>query len=292
MEAALVELVDAARPGSPSLESECRLCGLLLEGGEQRRAGRRFTQPREVLAALTRWAEEDGEEDVEAFVTSNFVGRGMEDVVARILRGERVETSFDVIAFFFPGAAGAPAVARRRRADEASEQFLRSDLLSRLGSLPTAADPTSEPRKGPVPTPGVRRLVPLDTVTSDLGPMLPDWEPHHGTRALLAVVMADGDPDAAEEAAIAAACGRLGFPLPTEADRRRWRPAELAIPPKPAELLKAMIAVARADGAIDRSEVRVIVELARHWGTPVDEAKLEPATGLRAITEAMFGRGR
>ncbi|MBM4369386.1 MAG: hypothetical protein FJ102_24450, partial [Deltaproteobacteria bacterium] len=71
-------------------------------------AGRRFASDAEVAAALADWARAEGD-DLDGFVAANFGGRGVAAVSASVRRGERVETSFDVVAWLFKDRVGGQA---------------------------------------------------------------------------------------------------------------------------------------------------------------------------------------
>lgn len=260
-----MELYDTGQQVGAALEARCRLCSYYAELGEEREQGARFESVFEVMAALDRWAEQDGEEDVRTFTAANFQGLAPEQVAERILAGLPVETGFDVIAWFFPNAG--------------------------VGAVATAAEGTEEaaalrpPRASQQPAPGVglekKSIAPMNfpirmTRTADpersLGP--PPADPMADGCALVAVVMADGVVTPAERKLLERLSQELEAPLPPEGSWRVWRPQELGIPRDPPVLLKAMRRLAMADGDVDGSEVRVIREYARAWQLPFDEHSL------------------
>lgn len=226
VEGALVELLD---PPTVILAS-CRLCSYAVDAGEVVRLGDPYVEPVEVIDALGRWAEREGEGDAARFVATNFCGRSLDEVVARILAGEPVETSFDVIARLFPGMGGG-RVAERGHASE-----------SRVVTHEVPAPPPEAPPRAP--------------------------DPRDVSRALASMMLADGRVRPAERAAFERLRARLGAPAIPDAELRVWRPLELGVVPDPAALLDAMRQVALADREVDSSEVRLLREYARAWSLP------------------------
>ena len=268
VESAIVELV---LPDQPAVGS-CRLCGLELVGGAVVTAGVRFAHAEEVAAALTRWARAEGE-DPQMFIEANFGAGSSAAVAALVLAGERVETSFDVVAWLFrTRTAGSMALGG------AVEPEVGAGVPSSGGGAGgRGASPPATPPAGRAPAEGPR--------TSSAPP--PD--PLAVTRALVATALADGRVEAAERAVLAAACTRLGAPQPVEADWRAWRPHELGVPPDPAATVKAMIEVALADRIPDIGEARVIREFARTWRVPVPEPVLPAVTIGQKTAAAWLG---
>ena len=105
VEGGMLEVVDPQGRLEVSVEGLCRLCGYRTEYGLVHDEGRAFATVDDVIAALTRWAAAEGEPDTLLFTQVNMGGLTPAEVARRVLRRERVETSFDVIAFLFPQAA-------------------------------------------------------------------------------------------------------------------------------------------------------------------------------------------
>ena len=106
VEGAIVGLVDPEEAEGVTLVARCRLCGREERRGAVKRAGRAFRTVPQVQRALERWAMAEGTADLEAFCEANMGGLSPAQVGHRVLRGEGVATSFDVVAFLFPGMGG------------------------------------------------------------------------------------------------------------------------------------------------------------------------------------------
>lgn len=265
VEGALVELYDTGQQVGAALEARCRMCSYYAELGEEREAGARFESVFEVMAALDRWSEQDGEEDVRTFTAANFQGLAPEQVAERILAGLPVETGFDVIAWFFPNAgAGAVAATAEGTEEAVAARPPRASQQPPLG--------VSLERKSIAPMNFPIRMTRTADPERSLGP--PPADPMADGCALVAVVMADGVVTPAERKLLERLSQELEAPLPPEGSWRVWRPQELGIPRDPPALLKAMRRLAMADGDVDGSEVRVIREYARAWQLPFDERSL------------------
>jgi hypothetical protein len=246
VEGARVELI----AGEAAEETRCRLCGERTRDGVcVEPAAPRDTLPA-ARARLLRWAAEEDEPDVEAFVRANFGGSTLESVCARLVAGERVETSLEVVAWLFGGKgafAGVGAIgARLRREDETTDTV---DL-----GAPEVAAP-----RGP--------------------------DPRDATRALCAVAMADGRVHPAEEPLLTEALAALGCPAPLPEDRRVWRPNEVGTVPDPAATLAWMRRIALADGEADPSEVRLLRAYARAWRTDLEEVHVDDPPWWRRLGE-------
>ncbi len=242
VEGARVELV----ADEIAAESRCRLCGERAVDGVVVAPGLRFVDEVVARDALAGWAREDGEPDVEAFVRANFSGKALPEVCAALVAGAPVETSLEVVAWLFGGRgafAGVSALgARLRHEDE-----------------PTDA-------------------VELAPVTSAATPL----DPRDVTRALCAIVLADGRVHPAEEPLLQEALLALGAPAPTPADRRVWRPNEVGPVADPAATLSWMRRLALADAEADPSEVRLLRAYARAWRADVDAIEIvEPTWWMR-----------
>ncbi len=254
VESALVELMDASERISVALSARCRLCAYTTELGDITQFGHPFVDPAEVIDALTRWALEDGEADLGLFVLANFSGRTPAGVAAAVLGGERVTTSFDVIAFLFPGGGGggAPALSPSDAKPGAPDTRINKSALP-------AVD-TDAPPPGPPPI----------------------------ARALASVMLADGQIRPAERKFLDVTVQKLGSDPLTEADLRVWRPHELARPADPATLLTAMRALALCDREADGSELRVLKEYARAWQLEFDERAVTPASPMQQLGRSLL----
>jgi uncharacterized tellurite resistance protein B-like protein len=184
--------------------------------------------------ALRRMADEEGEA-LDAFVASNFVGRTLDEVHARIARGEPVDTGFSVLFSLFQRGAG----------------------TVRGGSI--AARRSTPPRPITVPPP-------RDVAHA--------YDPRAMVLALVSVLAADGHYDAREMAFIERFVVAEGMaPLRPE-EMRVHRPLEVSgrIPPaRRAEVVELMTELACIDGSADPSELRIVESYATAWGISPDE---------------------
>lgn len=201
-----------------------------------------------VRELLARWAAEENESGAEAFCQANL-GRSADDAVAALLRGETVETTFDVIAFLFPGSGSGGGTVDPKDLD----QQRRIAVIDRP---PEALSPLSlEDIENELPTEDKPRRV--DTLTA--------------SRALISVMVADGELRIGERRFIDQWLTREGLPAMAVDDVRVWRPQELGVPPdrKGAEkILEAMIHLAHLDRERDGSEWKVIQSYAAAWAVP------------------------
>lgn len=240
VEAALVELVELTEAGSTVFEGRCRMCGRWERQGSLVDPGIPFREAVQVEAALARWAEREGEDDLDAFLASGFGGLDRPALIEALLAGRPVETTFDVIAWLFPGMAGGgshsePASTRSAPQDETSPP-------------PSSTPPSlSRPHFGRPPT---------DSMNTALC-------------ALITVMLADGAIRPGERAFVEGFADRAGLPRPAEL--RSWRPSELSQPERPAMVLSAMINLALIDRERDGSELQVIREFARQWGESLEQ---------------------
>ena len=247
VEGARVEIVvrgDHEGPhGDHVFAGRCRMCGAADEGGRTVRAGARVWDEAGVRAALTSWAAEEGETDVAAFVRANFGEPDVAAIVARMVAGERVETSFEVVAWLFGGRGGVAGMTP----DTAQGSDTRGG--TGIPSHPASAGggPSREKQERGLE---VRR--------------------RDATRALCAARAADGRQHPAEEPVLVEALAALDLPAPEAGDARVWRPNEIGPVPDPAGTLRWMRAVALADGEADPSEVRLLGAYARAWQVPLD----------------------
>ncbi len=184
--------------------------------------------------ALRRMADEESE-PFESFVTSNFVGRTLDEVHSLIGRGEPVETGFNMLFSLFQPGAGAV----------------------RGGSVATHR--TTPPRPITVPPP---REAPHA------------YDPRAMVLALVSVLAADGHYDAREMAFIERFVVAEGMPPLRPEEMRVHRPLEVSgrIPPaRRAEVVELMTELACIDGSADPSELRIVESYATAWGISPDE---------------------
>jgi len=246
VEAALLGLVELEADHSRVVEGRCRLCARHERDGVLLDPGIRFRDARQVEAGLLRWAAEEGEVDLEAFVAAGFSGLETDRVVAALLAGQPVETSFDVIAWLFPGMAGggaAPATIDAAELVRAVEHGSRGVLGARAPAVPPSVSPARPPPADP------RRAA---------------------IRALAAVMLADGLIRPGERAFLDGFALRAGIAAIDEAELRPWRPADVGHPADPEPILLAMVELTFIDRQRDGSEWRVVREFARHWGYPLE----------------------
>ncbi|MGF1465425.1 MAG: TerB family tellurite resistance protein [Sandaracinaceae bacterium] len=245
VEAAALEVIVPRDGRGEVLESRCRLCRREVRDGRLAFAGDVFRgrPAHEARAALARWAAEEGDADVERFVAVHFGGLPLDGVVGQLARGERVETSFDAVAWLFPGAG---AVGGGPSGDEA-------DL---------ATEPT---------VPSIRR-----SRVSAMEPEPPEHVPAHrdpvrvAARALCAVMLADGVVQPEDRAFLDRTLAAWGHPPVQAEDLAVWRPHDLGWPDDPNAVIEAMGGLAYADGQRDPSEWRVVREFARAWGVSLE----------------------
>lgn len=258
VESALLELVDPHGRVGVALSARCRLCAYATELGDVVRLGDPFVLPEDVIEALGRWAAEEGEPDVGVFVAANFSGGGPAHVAARVLAGERVETSFDVIAHLFPGTMGG------RGAAAAQDEGPR---LPKVGAAQRTASTSTQPKIA--------------------APADPAPDPRDIGRALASVMLADGRIRKAERAFLDRTLAELGAPPLPDADLRVWRPTELGPVANPARVLEAMRLLALVDHEADGSEARVLREFARAWGLRLPKEPLPRPTAMAALGRAL-----
>lgn len=288
VEGAIVGLVDPEEAEGVTLVARCRLCGREERRGAVKRAGRAFRTVPQVQRALERWAMAEGTADLEAFCEANMGGLSPAQVGHRVLRGEGVATSFDVVAFLFPGMGGGmgPSLdddfdpyAPARSLDGLPMGW--PDEPATLGpqkdALPEGwPEPDELPESWPTvpPTPGAVPAAPPDPARTPV-------------RALAAVMLADGVARKGETHFLDRFCQRAQLPPAGPEDLRPWRPSELARPEDPEMVLDAMIALAHIDALQDGSEWRVVREFARAWGFPLAEVEARGQRARRATAPAM-----
>ncbi|MBT3218089.1 MAG: hypothetical protein HN348_03285, partial [Proteobacteria bacterium] len=197
-----------------------------------------MSDPKRALKHLRLWAALEGETDVEVFCQSNM-GLSADQVVDLLRQKQKVGTTFDVIAFLFPGGG--------------------------QGGRETEGPPIKVVQQSELPpTPP-----PLETSTSKFDPRIP-------ARALVSVMVADGELRGGEEHFIARFLEREGLPPLSQQDMRVWRPQEVGKVTNPAMrelIVEAMVHLMHLDRERDGSEWKVITAYARAWN--VDDERLK-----------------
>ena len=233
----------------------CPFCGTYART-EETEPSTKITELAVLRRRLDAWASHEGVPDGKALVEAYFVLPTIEALLEAMLRGDAVETSFDVVDYLFSGGGGGggePAVMREEEA----------------------------PRTERMPAPYSRRTT--GGVREEL-------------LALASVAAADGDASPDDRVALArAAQRRLVAPLRDE-DLRVWRPNEIEPPPTMEDrerVLVEMFQMAWSDGELDDSELRVIRDYARTWA--IDPERLREwselySFGDRGSVERWFRR--
>jgi hypothetical protein len=168
------------------------------------------------------------------------------------VRGEPVETTFDVADYLFSGgAAGGAATA---------------------GPAVLREEPEAPPATVRIPQPvSIARL----------------GGPRDELLALASVAAADGEANADDLAALVRAAQKRGVPPLEPPDIRVWRPNEVPPPPTLPDrerVLEEMFRMGWADGQMDESEMRVIKDFARAWG--IDPERLREWIKLYSFGDA------
>ena len=190
----------------------------------------------------------------------------LEERLRAVLREEGDADLGELLARCF-GGADIASLARLFAAGEAVDTALGGSLDVFGGAALRRAEPSRPPSDRPS----------LRVLPDDGRAML---------RALVSVLMADGQRDPREAPVIDAFLGAEGL-APLEPDELRvWRPAEIAakVPGgRRDELVTLMAQLAYADGVADPSEVRVVRAFADAWDIPQSsvDAALERFSGKR-----------
>jgi endogenous inhibitor of DNA gyrase (YacG/DUF329 family) len=249
---------DAAFPkGCPACGAEldddsrafgrCPMCGASASLTETTPA-RTFASPAELESALHAWAREEGLVAARELLESAFVLGTIEAVHAALVRGEKIETTFDVADLLF--GSGGSAGGNDAVAVEPEE---KAPITARLP-----------------PPPSIRRY----------GGKLDELY------ALASVAAADGEANAGDMGALERAAAARGLPpLPIEEVRVR-RPGEIDPPPTLVDrerVLEEMFQMAWADGQMDDSELKVIRDFSRAWG--IDPARLAEWTKMYTFAD-------
>lgn len=269
VESAVVELISPRGGVGVVLERRCRLClrehreGALTHPGEGLRGDAEAAR-----RALERWARADGDDDAERFVLAHFGGLALAGAAERLARGEPVETSFDAIAWLFPGVSAVGGGGGG--GGGATPRVAPLDAKDTLETGPPKFV-TGEPQ---ITWPDVRRARP--SVPPVAIPVTHESIPRHlqplrvSARALASVMLADGEADARDRAFIDRTLAGWGHPPIEPSDLAVWRPHDLGWPHDPGAVVEAMCRLAYVDGQRDATEWRVVREFARSWGVSLD----------------------
>jgi uncharacterized tellurite resistance protein B-like protein len=253
VEGAVIELIDPSIAEGVSVEARCRLCGREEALGAAIFGGRVFEVEGDVRRALEEWAIAEEYPSVEEFCEANMGGLGLDEVFHRLLNGEKIETNFDVVAYLFPSMMGGGSARSGKRQDR-------------------MAGRSSRQAQTPEPTPSVEASKSL-TLAKDPCKSEVEAPERVMARALAAVMVADGRIRRAELQYLAGALEKRGLPALVDEDVRPWRPADLAEPHDPLEVIQVMIGLAYIDHHRDGTEWRVIREFARFWRVPMDQVE-------------------
>ena len=225
----------------------CPMCGVSASLVESTPA-RTFAGPADLEAALEAWAREEGLNTARELLESAFVLGTIEAVHGALLRGEKIETTFDVADLLF--GSGGSAGGNDAVAIEHEEKAPTTQRLP--------------------PPPSIRRY----------GGRLDELY------ALASVAAADGEVNTGDMGALERAAASRGLPpLPVEEVRVR-RPGEIDPPPTLVDrerVLEEMFQMAWADGQMDDSELKVIREFSRVWG--IDPVRLEEWTKMYTFAD-------
>ena len=254
VEGGLLELADPSGKLTVAIEGRCRLCGHATELGEVRVQGARFSTVDDVVHALAEWSTADGEPDVLMFTQVNMGGLTPAEVARRVLRRERVETSFDVIAFLFPSSGN--------------------------GFQPDESQRRPEVRL-------VNEVTPLPAVQPEPIWNAPPFGPLDVARALVSVMVADGVVRPSEKQFLARMLAEWRAPALPESEYRVWRPQEMGTPPDPQRLFDVMRLMCLVDREADGTEVRILQEYARAWGLKLDLRDLDRPSAIRGLVNAV-----
>ena len=291
VEGSVIEIIDGSSGRGVVLESRCRLCAHETRDGQLVTSRRPVQDTEEARRALLEWAISDGDDDVESFVRANFCGLELGDVIARLAAQQRVETSFDAVAWLFPGAGAvggggsSPATRSEHPPPLSSERPPAPSVRPQPGEPETSAtgtDPSADAADRPslyglvsnIPAPTRRSLDPTSSKPAETVVPVHKDPARVAARALVAVMMGDGIVHHQERTAIDHALSTWGYPPMREDDLGRWRPHDLGWPEDPERLIHAMAVLTHVDGERDRSEWRIVREFARAWGFPLDRLEV------------------
>ena len=276
VESSALELITSRNGRGVVIERRCRVClhevreGLLVREAESFRDA-----PERARVALERWALSEGDDDIARFVLAHFGGLDVEAVSARLAHGERVETSFDAIAWLFPGVGAVGGGGAAVESEGASKRSSQGSIMP----APALRMRTSIPPSIPVTH---------ESIAKQLQPL------RVSARALASVMLADGEATPEDRAYLAQTLSAWGHPPLEDEDLAVWRPHDLGFPHDPELVVAAMCRLAYVDGERDATEWRVVREFARAWGVSLEaveklgsELKKEHERGLRKLLSAL-----
>lgn len=277
VESSALELITSRHGRGVVLEHRCRVCLYEVRQGVVVREADSFREdPERARIALERWAKTEGDEEIARFVLAHFGGLDVGAVSARLSRGERVETSFDAIAWLFPGVGavgggGGPSTAPRDASKPRLHESMRPAPALRMRTSISPSIPVTH-----------------ESIPKQLQPL------RVSARALASVMLADGEATPEDHAYLAQTLAVWGHPPLENEDLAVWRPHDLGFPHDPELVVAAMCRLAYVDGQRDATEWRVVREFARAWGVSLDaveklgaELQKEHARGLRKLLSAL-----
>lgn len=278
VESSTLELITSRGGRGIVLERRCRVCAREEREGAVVHPGERFEgDPERARAALQRWAVSEGDEDVARFVLAHFGGLDVEAVCARLVRGARVETSFDAIAWLFPGVGAVGG-----RGTSAATEPRISDANSTRRTAPDSMRPMAMMRARTSFPPSIP--VTHESIPKQLQPL------RVSARALASVMLSDGEATPQDRAYLEQTLAVWGHPPLENEDLAVWRPHDLGFPHDPELVVAAMCRLAYVDGDRDATEWRVVREFARAWGVSLDaveklgaELRKENERGVRKV---------
>jgi hypothetical protein len=278
VESSSLELIASRGGRGVVLEKRCRVCLREERAGSLVHEGERFlNDPARAQAALQRWALVEGDEDVARFVLAHFGGLDVNAVCARLAAGARVETSFDAIAWLFPGVGAVGGGGSTAMPEERV-----SEATSTRGTAPDSMRPMAVMRARTSLPPSI----PLthESIPKQLQPL------RVSARALASVMLSDGEATPRDRAYLEQTLSTWGHPPLENEDLAVWRPHDLGFPHDPELVVAAMCRVAYLDGDRDATEWRVVREFARAWGVSLDaveklgaELRTENERGMRKV---------
>ncbi len=267
VESAVVELIAPRGGEGVVLERRCRLClrahrdGSLAHPGETLKG-----DVASARKALERWASAEGDADADRFVLAHFGGLSIPDVAKKLAEGARIETSFDAIAWLFPGVGAVGGGGGGGAAPRVAPIDAKDTLETGPPRFVTADVQVSWPdvRRARASVPPLAIPVTHESIPRHLQPL------RVSARALASVMLADGQADARDRAFIDRTLAGWGHPPIEPGDLAVWRPHDLGWPHDPGAVVEAMCRLAYVDGQRDATEWRVVREFARSWGVSLD----------------------
>jgi hypothetical protein len=222
-------------------ESKCHVC----VNGEAPRS-------RDALeASLLAWARSEGLGSMQELVDSYFALPTAREVMDAYVKGERIETTFDVADYLFSGGAGGTG---------GETAVMRAEEEEKAPTTVRLPQPPSIQRYG--------------TSYDEL-------------LAIAAVAAADGDASADDLEFLKRAAEKRGIPPLDPAVIHVRRPTEIDPPSSLNDrerVLEEMFQMALSDAQMDESEMRVIRGFSRAWG--IDPERLKEWTELYSFGDS------